>query len=202
MGMTDFFHSLVLAFVPIFVAVDSIGILPTFVSLTETLSPSNRKRVIRQSMITALAVAVGFIFLGDAVFRLLGITADDFKVAGGVLLFIIAMRALLVQEQRPSAALEDLGVVPLGMPLVVGPAVLTTSLIMVARHGLPVTLAAIVLNIIAAGAVFSSSTILMRFLGRSGSKAASKVASILLASIAVMMVRMGLAGIIKGLGQG
>jgi len=76
-------RNILLSFISIFVAVDAIGVLPIFVSLTEAIEPSERAKVIVQSMVTALCLAVGFIFLGKAVFNVLGITIGDFMVAGG-----------------------------------------------------------------------------------------------------------------------
>ncbi len=188
------------AFVPLFVAVDAVGILPLFMALTERMNRDDRQRTVRQSVITALLVAVGFIFLGKSVFRLMGITVYDFMAAGGVLLFIIATLDL-VSGRKYARNVEAIGVVPLGVPLIVGPAVLTTSLMMESVCGLSMTLAALVVNIILAAVVLLSSNFWTRILGKAGSRAVSKVASLILAAIAVMMIRKGLTGIIAGSGQ-
>jgi len=82
--------------------------------------------------------------------------------------------------------------VPLGTPLIVGPAVLTTSLVIVSHYGIIPTMISVIANILVAGFVFSLSSSLMGFLGEAGSKALSKVTSLLLAAIAVMLIRKGL----------
>jgi len=82
-------------------------------------------------VLTALCLAVEFIFLGEAIFRLLGITMGDFMIAGGVLLFILAILDLVSPEKRRRIPSRELGIVPLGTPLIAGPVVLTTSLIIV-----------------------------------------------------------------------
>ena len=82
---------ILLAFIPVFVAVDAIGVLPIFVSLTAGLKPKEKSKIILQSMLTAICLAVFFIFLGKAVFKLLGITIGDFMIAGGAILFCIAI---------------------------------------------------------------------------------------------------------------
>jgi len=123
---------------------------------------------------------------------LLGITVADFMIAGGILLFVIALVDLLTfEKKRMRQASDSVGPVPLGTPLMVGPAVLTTSLVLVNVYGLVTTFSAIVLNIILAGVVFYASDTLTKMLGLSGTRALSKIASLFLASIAVMMVRKG-----------
>lgn len=185
-------RNILLAFIPVFVAVDAIGVLPIFVSLTRGVSKKEKATIIIQSIITALCVATGFIFLGKAVFRLLGITVGDFMIAGGVVLFCIAIMDILNSEKRRRIPSKELGAVPIGTPLIVGPAVLTTSLIIIAEYGLLAILISILFNVLLAGVIFSFSHILIKTLGEAGSKALSKVMALLLAAIAVMMIRKGI----------
>ncbi len=181
-----------LAIVPIFVAVDAFGVLPIFVSLTEGLTPKEKNSIILQSMLTALILAVGFIFLGQAIFRLLGITVSDFMIAGGAILFCIAITDIINPVKARRIPNAELGAVPLGTPLIVGPAVLTTTMIIISEYGVTATLTSVIVNIFFAGFVFNSSGVLIRILGEAGTKALSKVMSLLLAAIAVMMLRKGL----------
>ncbi len=193
----------ILAFVPLFVSVDAFGLLPIFISMTEGINGAQRKRVIFQSTITAFLIAVSFVFLGKAIFSLLGITVADFMIAGGVLLFVIALVDLLsIEKKRMKLAQDSIGPVPLGTPLMVGPAVLTTSLMLVSVHGPVTTVTAIIANIAIAGMIFYASEIVTRVVGLAGTRALSKIASLLLAAIAVMMVRKGIfeiAGILSPL---
>ena len=183
---------ILLAFIPIFVAVDAIGVLPIYVSFTEGIKKKDKTKIIIQSMITAICLAVGFIFLGKAVFKLLNITVGDFMVAGGLVLLGIAVLDILNPGKRRRMPANSLGAMPLGTPLIVGPAVLTTSLILVNEYGAFVTLASVVINVLLAGLIFSSSQILIKVLGEAGSKALSKIMSLLLAAIAVTMIRKGI----------
>jgi len=187
------FRNVLLAFIPIFVAVDAVGVLPIFVSLTEGLEQKERLKVILQSMLTALCVAIGFIFLGKAVFKFLGITVGDFMIAGGAILFCISIIDIVnpVKERRMPG--KDLGAVPLGMPLIVGPAVLTTSLIVISEYGLLPTIISVIVNVLLAGGVFGIGGLLIRLIGDSGTKVLSKITSLLLAAIAVMLIRKGFA---------
>ena len=82
---------ILLVFIPMFFTVDPIGILPIFASLTQGLTSAQKREIIIQSLITASLVAVGFIILGKVIFHFLGITMGDFMVAGGVILFCLAM---------------------------------------------------------------------------------------------------------------
>jgi multiple antibiotic resistance protein len=186
-----------LCFVPLFVAVDAIGLLPVFISLTDGFSAPERRRIIVESVITAMAVAVGFLFVGQWVFQLLGITTADFMIAGGVLLFVFAMSDLFVTpEAQRRVDAQSVGAVPLGVPLTVGPAVLATILLLAAQYGRLLTVASVVANITLAGLVFSLAPSLNRVLGRTGTRAISKIMSLVLAAIAVKMVRMGVIEII------
>lgn len=184
-------NDILLAFIPVFVAVDAIGVLPVFVSLTRGFEKRDKKKVIVQSFWTAICLAFAFILLGKAVFRLLGITMGDFMVAGGGVLFSIAIMDLLKPGKQRRVPPEQLGAVPLGTPLVAGPAVLTTSLMMVDQHGVLATIISVFANVLLAGIVFSCSDRLMKVFGDAGSRALSKVMALLLSAIAVMMIRKG-----------
>ena len=184
-----------LCFVPLFVAVDPIGILPMFMGLVEGVERARVRRVIVQSVLTAMAVALAFVTAGKLILAGLGITIADFMVAGGTLLFVISLSDLLSTEKRQRQVdPDDLGAVPLGVPLIVGPAVLTTAMLLVDEYGVVPTASAVVLNILIAGAVFWAWEAIHRVLGKAGAKIISKLASLLLAAIAVMIVRKGIMG--------
>jgi len=184
--------NILLSFIPVFVAVDAVGVLPIFVSLTAGMEEKEKKKIIAQSVATALCLAVGFIFLGKAVFKVLDIEMGDFMIAGGAILFCLAITDIInpVKERRTPGT--ELGAVPLGTPLIVGPAVLTTSVVIISQYGLLATLISVLVNIVLAGVIFSSSSVLLKLLGEAGTKALSKIMSLLLAAIAVMLARKGL----------
>ena len=186
------FKNFLLAFIPLFVAVDAVGVLPIFVSLTEGLDKREKFRIILQSVATAICLALGFIFLGKEVFKFLNITIGDFLIAGGALLFCIAIIDVVNPTKKRRTPSNELGSVPLGTPLIVGPAVLTTSLIVLQQYGTISTLIAVLTNVLLAGIIFVFSHIVIRILGVAGSRALSKIAALLLAAIAVMMVRKGI----------
>ena len=183
-----------LCFIALLVAVDAIGVLPVFMSLTGGFDRRSVRRIIWQSVLTALAVAMVFLAVGPNLLRLLHIERQDFMIAGGTLLFIISLAEILEYDHgRKRVDPETVGAVPLGVPLIVGPAVLTTSLLLIHEHGAFPAVAAVVVNVGLAGAVFWSSGHIYRILGKAGTKTVSKLASLLLAAIGVMIVRSGIA---------
>lgn len=182
-----------LCFVPLFVAVDALGVLPMFINLTDGLEQKKVRRIILESIVIATVVALGFLMLGKIVLRLLGITVADFMIAGGTLLFVISLNDMLTLEKKQlSVDPESLGAVPIAVPLIVGPAVLTTTILLVNQYGFAKTGSATVLNILIAGIVFSLSNSINKIMGKSGAKTVSKLASLILAAIAVMMIRRGI----------
>jgi|YNPNPStandDraft_1061719.scaffolds.fasta_scaffold143970_1 multiple antibiotic resistance protein len=183
---------LFLPFIPFFVAFDPLGILPIFVSLTSEMAEGDRRKVIRQSTLTAFLAGLGFLFVGRSIFRLLGITISDFKVAGGILLFILAIVDLIFSERTRTFPKETLGVVPIGIPLMVGPAVLTLLLISAPAYGYVSTILCFILNLLLTWFVFSHSSQIMKFLKEGGTKGIGKVFALLLAAFAMMMIRTGI----------
>lgn len=190
-NLTDF----VLALIPLFVAFDAIGNIPLFLSLVEGQTQKERRKTVRDTIITALVVAFLFVVVGQWVLDLLNITIHDFQIAGGLLLFIIAVRLLLPGAHKKPIPLEDgkdIGVFPLGTPLVTGPAVLTTSLILLKKFGFLIVFASIAVNIAAVWLSFRYADKVVAVIGVNGSRAFAKIMYILLAAIGVMMVRHGI----------
>jgi multiple antibiotic resistance protein len=190
-----------LTFIPIFVAVDAIGNIPVFISLIEGTTKKQKDKIIRDSVTTATVVAILFMFIGKGVLRFIGITIPDFQIAGGTLLFFLSVRLLLPATSKGFVTDphdKDLGVFPLGTPLVTGPAVLTTTLMMVDSFGLWPTFASLLLNMFIVWISFIKSDFFIRLLGPGGLRAVAKIMYILLVAIGVMMIRRGVVGIISG----
>jgi multiple antibiotic resistance protein len=192
------FKTFLLSFIPLFVAIDVIGAVPLFISLTNDIEGSKRNRLITDSTLTALIVAVIFLFGGKMIFNYLGITENDFRVGGGILLLILSVVDLVFSSDKPKKPDTTIGVVPLGIPLIIGPAALTTILIIVDQYGYIMAITAILVNLIIVWAIFRNSSLIMRLMGEGGSKAFAKVAALLMAAIAIMMIRVGMTGMIRG----
>ncbi|MBI3814189.1 MAG: MarC family protein [Nitrospinae bacterium] len=193
MDITNFF----LAIIPIFVAIDAIAVLPIFINMTEGVSAAEKKVILKQSVITAFIVSLCFLAVGKFIFGALGITVSDFKIAGGIVLLVIAINDLLFPGKRRSYEGSSIGVVPLGMPLIVGPGVLTTIIILVDTYGYLPTLFSILFNLFIVWIAFNNSDRIIKILGENGAKGFAKVMSIFLAAIAVMMIRRGIFELVK-----
>lgn len=179
------------AFIPLFVAIDPIGLAAIFLGLGQGVMPQQRQRIARQATLTAGGVALLFLFLGSNIFKALGITGSDFQIAGGCILFILAARDLIQSAAEPEKLPMDFGVVPLGMPLIAGPAMITTLILSAETLGVRVALAALVANLVLVVLAFRFSDQLGRRIGATGLRAISKIISMLLAAIAVNMIRRG-----------
>ncbi|HMQ11250.1 MAG TPA: MarC family protein [Oligoflexia bacterium] len=196
-GLSEYFPLFLAAFVPLFVAMDVIGVLPIYISLIDGLEKKHQKIILIEAIITIAVLGTVFIFLGKGIFNFLGISVADFKVAGGLILLILSISDLLFAEKvRQRPAEQSLGVVPLGMPLIVGPATLTALIVQVDAVGTPITLVAYAVNLIITFLVFLSSQPIMKVLGKAGTQAFSKIANLMLAAIAVMIIRSGLSDMI------
>lgn len=181
------------AFIPLFVAIDPIGLAAVFLAMGVGVPAERRKKIATQATWTGGLVALLFLFLGQTIFAALGITVSDFQVAGGLILFIIAAKDLIQSAAEvPAKLADDFGVVPLGMPLIAGPASITTLILLAQTLGWAVTLAALVANLALVVLAFAYSDWLGRKIGATGLRAISKIISLLLAAIAVNMIRQGL----------
>ncbi len=181
-----------LSLIPIFVAVDPLGMLPIYIAMTEGLDRQERKKVIGQSILTAFLITIGFIFLGTAVFAALGILVEDFLIAGGILLLIIAVIDIIRAGEKQLPPGPSVGVVPLGTPLIAGPAVLTTSLVLVGSYGYTPVILSLSVNLVFVWIAFALADRIIRIIGINGSRAIAKIASLLLAAIAVKLIRSGI----------
>lgn len=199
----DLLKTVVAVFIPVFVAMDPVGALPLILAWTGELAPSERNRQLRDALLTALALGLLFVVGGKWLLGLLGVGVADFLVAGGVILLALAISDLVVggsHEARGSLRRPDFGAVPIGTPILAGPATLATLLILVEQHGLLLAALALVLNLLVAWQLFGRAAVITDLLGRNGLRAASKVASLLLAAIAVRLIREGASSIVQMVG--
>jgi multiple antibiotic resistance protein len=190
--MAHLAEKFLIAFIPLFVAIDPIGLVALFMGLGTGASSERRKHQAMLGILTALCVAVGFIFLGKIIFNALSITVADFQVAGGLILLGLAGRELLgVGAHDRRSGDEEFGVVPLGMPLIAGPALLTALLILIDTVGIIFTLVSLLLNLALVGIALCNAERFARWVGKQGLRGISKIIALLLAAIAVSLIRRG-----------
>ena len=185
--MERFWH----AFIPLFVAFDAAGLLPLFWGLTQRLTARERTQAVADAVATALLVAIGFLFVSRFIFALMGLELADLMVAGGAILIVLSLRDLLLPDEEPKGHYASPGVVPIGVPLLAGPAVLTTLLLVRDRHGWALTLGALAANLLVVWVVLRCAEWLIRRLGREGAQVISKIASLVLTAFGVMLIRQG-----------
>jgi multiple antibiotic resistance protein len=129
--LSSWLERFLITFIPLFVALDPIGLIPIFLGMAQGTKLERRNLVVNEAIVTALCITVTFLFLGRFIFHALSITDNDFRIAGGLILFGLAAQDILATDRRDADARTDFGVVPLGMPLIAGPAMLTTILTLV-----------------------------------------------------------------------
>lgn len=186
-------------FVPIFVAMDPLGVLPLILAWTSELSTDERDRQLRYALLTALAVGLVFLIAGQWLLDVLAVTISDFLIAGGIVLLVIAVSDIVAggsHEARGSSSFPDFGVVPIGTPILAGPATLTTLVILLEQYGFALTVLGFLANLLIAWRLFRQAGQITRLFGRNGIRATSKVVSLLLAAIAVRFIREGLIAVL------
>lgn len=204
--MLDF---IVNTFILFFVVIDPVGVTPIFAALTHGGTDEYRRRMAIKGTLLAGAVLLLFVFGGNYVFNALGIGLDAFRIAGGILLFLIAMdmvfaaqsgiRSTTTREREEASARADISVFPVAIPLIAGPGAFTTVLLMIREYEhdvLYITVGLIVVALVlllTLGALLMSSRI-MRLIGETGANVIGRVLGIMLASLAVQFIIDGIAG--------
>lgn len=181
------------AFVSLFVAIDAVGALPFLVGLTKNLNAAEKKSLIYRATGSAFFIGLTFIFGGRAIFNFLGITESDFRVAGGLLLIVFSIRDLLDSSSHQGASAPTrVGIVPIAVPLMMGPAALATLMVGIEQYGPLTTVLSLTLNLLIVWLLFSHAGRVVKVLGDDVSDAVNKIFSLLIAAIGVMLVRSGL----------
>jgi len=178
--------------VPLFIVVDAIGNLPIVMSLSEGMTTDERKRMIHMAMATATAVGLVFLFFGQFILNIMKIQTGALAIAGGIILFILSIRYLLSGQTVEVDRKEMIAIVPIGTPLVVGPATITTLLLFSKQYPIYTVLISLILNMLISWGVFLVGNRIAGFLGKGGLKAISQIFNLLIAAIAVNMVLQGL----------
>ena len=186
--------SFIFTFVPLFIVIDAIGNLPFIISASEGMSDPQRRKLINIVTITAAVVGLVFLFLGQFILDLMDISFGSFAIAGGLILLALSVRYMITGQMVETTEKKEemVAVVPIGTPLTVGPATITTLLLLVKEYPLYWVLISFALNLLIVWIFCMLGNWISRFLGQGGIRAVSRVFSLLLAAIAVSMVIKGL----------
>mgnify|MGYP001243317928 CR=1 FL=1 len=183
------------AAVLLFFVMDPLGNVPLFLSALRRVPPERHRAVIVREVLIALAVLVGFLFVGPSVLGLLEVSGTALTVAGGVVLLLIALRMVFpaTDHGREDESAEPF-IVPLAIPYVAGPSALATVLVLTSREPArwPEWLAALTLAWLATAIILFFSTRLSRLLGSRGLTAVERLMGMLLVVVAVEMILSGL----------
>jgi multiple antibiotic resistance protein len=202
--------ALLSAFVTLLLVVDPLGLVPTFIAVTEGLPGAARRHVALRASIIAALVLTGAALGGDWLFRTMGITLPAFRIAGGLMLFSIASEMVFgLRTERQSRAAEqaveehvrNIAAFPLAIPLMAGPGAITATVLLAGRtSGHPLALALLIGVICAALAIcygaFLAATRIERALGITGGVVLSRLLGVLLAALAVQYVIDGIRAVL------
>lgn len=203
--MLDVFGTALTTFL---VTVDPLGLVPIFVALTREAGPQHRRAMARKGVLIGGATLLAFAFAGERLLTGLGIGMPAFRIAGGVFLFLLALEMVFERrtERRGGTATSlagerpvpaDVAVFPIGVPLIAGPAAITSVVLAVGRHGdelvgRVVVLAALLLTLLATWLALALAARLERVLGETLIGVLTRLLGLLLGALAVQHVVDGL----------
>ncbi|MCD6255487.1 MAG: MarC family protein [Deltaproteobacteria bacterium] len=184
------------AFVSIFIIVDPLGLVPYFITLTSGYSPSKRRRTVHLAIMTTILVLTAFAIFGNQILKLFGITIPAFRIAGGFIIFMVAIQMLQAQRTRLKATpeeeahsyeQEEIGVVPLGTPMLAGPGAITTVIVL-SESNLWVILASILITALLAYVILLQANRISNLLGPTGLNIFIRLMGLVLAAVSVQFV--------------
>ena len=190
--MLSFWNDFVLTFIPLFIVIDTMGNLPIVLTLSDGMTTKERNRMIHVAMLTATVVGLIFLFFGRFILDVMNISVGSLTIAGGLILLILSVRYLVSGRVIEAQREEMVAVVPIGTPLVVGPATITTLLLLSVDYPLGIILLSLAVNLFISWIAFLLGNRIGNFLGKGGLKAVSQVFNLLLSAIAVSMIIHGL----------
>jgi multiple antibiotic resistance protein len=188
----------------IFFIVDPLAAIPSFLVMTAEDSAEKRRRMARQAAWTCFLVLTVFSLAGSLIFKLFSITLPAFKIAGGLLLFLVAMDMLqarrsgtqeVTEERLEGTAKEEVGVTPLGIPMLAGPGAISTAMVLMGQsrswwHTIPV-FTAIAITALASYFVLKGADRVRKYLGEIGIRILMRLMGLVLTAIAVQFVLNG-----------
>lgn len=203
------------ALAALFAIIDPLAIVPVYLSLTQDIPNKTKLSIIKRASIVAIIILLVFGLAGHLIFSLLGFTINAFRIAGGILLFTVGFT--MIYGKRPGTKFhkektkeevfeqEEIGIVPIGIPLIAGPGAITTMMILISETSIGYLERAMVLifMVIVVGVAYLS----MRYadsifgkIGRYGTLAISRIMGLILTAIAVQFIIDGIMGVARAHG--
>lgn len=198
--------------VGLFAIVNPVGIMPVFVSLTSHLSVEERLSTASTANIAVAVILIVSLFAGQFLLDIFSISLDSFRIAGGALLVSIAFAMMNgqlgehkqnKQEKSESVSKEQVGVVPLAMPLMAGPGAISSTIVFGSNQTGPVDYLAVTLTIIVFAfccwVLFRSAPMIVRFLGQTGINVITRIMGLILGALGIEFIAAGIGSLFPGL---
>jgi multiple antibiotic resistance protein len=196
--MDQFTAFALLCFSSLLAIINPLSAAPMYLALTDGYPPEHRRRTLRSAILTAFLVLLVFASLGGTIFQLFGITIDAFRIAGGILFFGIGMDMLQAkrsrvkateEEEREAATKEEVGITPLGVPMITGPGAITTVMVLMTQATTPsriaTVFAAVVVVLAISWLILSAAPRLVGFFGQTGLNVMTRIMGLLVTVIGV-----------------
>ncbi len=180
------------AAIVLFIIVDPFGNIPIFMSLTEKMTDTQRKKVFNTATLIGSILLLVFAFTGQEIFMIFGISIYSFEVAGGILLLIISIRILISGSLHENVeSPESLGAVPIAMPLLVGPGAITTTIFNLQAYDYALTALSVLIVLFLTWVILRYINGIYKFLGKTGSLIIARVMALFIAAIAIQYILTG-----------
>ena len=199
----------IVAFPSLIVIVNPVMVTSIFITLTSSATKEARRAIALKTTIISFAVLLAFAVFGTLIFRFFSITIGAFQIAGGVILFSVAMGMLHAQasrerhtpeEMEEAMSRDDVAVVPLAIPMVAGPGAITTVIVLAgearATWNLAILFLAIVVVLVIVFVMLRNAARIQKFLGRSGLNITTRLMGLILAAVAVQFVVHGVEAVL------
>lgn len=187
--LLDMLPAIIKSVISLFIIVDPLGNIPIFIGLTEGMKQEDKQRIFNTATITGFVLLLLFAIAGSGIFNIFGINLPSFMIAGGILLLIIATRILVMGgwEERHLTP-ESVGVVPIAVPLLVGPGAITTTILNLQEFGIVVATISVVIVFVMVWIILRQIEPIYKILGKNGSIVIARVMALLIAAIAVQYI--------------
>jgi len=207
-ALADLLQFSFVALTSIFFLVDPIAAIPTFLIITASAGPEHRRQMARRAAWTCFLVLCGFAMAGTLIFKLFGITLPAFKIAGGVILLLIGMEMVQARrsqtketptETEEGMEKEDVGIIPLGVPMLAGPGSISTVMVLMSGapawwYAIPIFIA-IALTAVSSYWTLAAADRVRGYLGETGIRILTRMMGLLLMAIAIQFMLNGLTDI-------
>jgi multiple antibiotic resistance protein len=167
-------HNFVMTFVPLFIVIDAFGNIPFLVTMGQDMNHKERHKMVNYAILTATIVGLVFLFFGQFILNVLNIDVGSFAIAGGLILLVLSIRYMSTGHMVKSSRKEMTAIVPIGTPLTVGPATITTLLLLALQYPLYMVLISFALNMVITWVLFFLSQKIAGFMGQGGLTAVSR----------------------------